>query len=94
MWYVIVAIIIVALIIWYIVQKKSANKVEVNPLEKYLNQEAVVTETISDTIGTGKVEIDGQEYQARRGGPGIIKAGTKVIITAVGNKEVTVKPAE
>jgi len=94
MWYVILGIIVVALIVWFIRQKKSASKVETNPLEKYLNQEAVVTESISDTIGTGKVEIDGKEFQAKRGGPGIIKAGTKVIITEVGNNVVTVKPVE
>lgn len=94
MWYVIVGIIIVALIVWFIIRKKSGSQVEANPLEKYLNQEVVVTETISDTLGTGKVEIDGQDIEAKRGGPGVIKVGTKVIITAVGNNEVTVKPVE
>lgn len=94
MWYVIVGIIIVALIVWFIIRKKSGSQVVANPLEKYLNQEVVVTETISDTLGTGKVEIDGQDIEAKRGGPGVIKVGTKVIITAVGNNEVTVKPVE
>ena len=78
MWYIIIGIIIAALIIWSIIKKRSETKVEANPLEKYLNQEAIVTESISDTIGTGKVKIDGEEFRARRGAPGVIKPAPRL----------------
>ncbi|NLO81766.1 MAG: hypothetical protein GX094_01670 [Clostridiales bacterium] len=94
MWYIIIGVIVVILLVIYFIRKRGTATVQENPLEKYLNQEAVVTEPISDTLGTGKIQIDGQEIQARRNGPGVIGIGTKVIIVDVGTSICTVKVKE
>jgi len=94
MWYYIIGAIVIVLIVIYIVKKRNSNAMQENPLEKYLHQEAVVTEAISDTLGTGKVEIDGMEIQAKRNGPGVIDVGTKVEIIEVGSSTCVVKVKE
>jgi membrane protein implicated in regulation of membrane protease activity len=91
MFYYILGAIVIILIIVFIVRKRSSKAVHVNPLEKYIGQEAVVTEAISDTLGTGKVTIDDIEIQAQRNGPGIVDIGTKVEIVDVGVSSCTVK---
>lgn len=93
-WYYILGAIVVILIVVYFVKKKNSTVMQENPLEKYLHQEAIVTEPISDTLGTGKVKIDGIEIQARRKGPGVIDVGTKVEIIEVGNSTCVVKVKE
>jgi len=90
-WYVILGVIVLILVIIFIIRRRSANIVHENPLEKYLNQEAIVTEPISDTLGTGKIKIDGQEIQAKRNGPGVIGIGTKVEIVDVDTSLCVVK---
>lgn len=92
--YWILGAIVIILIIVFIVRKRSSKDVHVNPLEKYIGHEAVVTEAISDTLGTGKVNIDGNEIQAQRNGPGIVDIGTKVEIVEVGVSSCTVKVLE
>ena len=91
MWWIIGIIVAVVIIIWLVVRKKSSKKMNVNPLTEYLNHEALVTESISDTLGTGKVNIGGKEFQARKGGTGVINIGSKVTIIDVGYNSLIVK---
>jgi membrane-bound ClpP family serine protease len=92
-WYLFIAA-LVLLIIFSIVKKLQEKKKDVNPLEKYLNTEAVVTEAISDTLGKGKVSLDGNQVDAYRGKPGVIDPGTKVRIIEFGLQKVKVEPIE
>lgn len=93
MWYVIIGLVVVLIVI-YLVKKQQDKKKDVNPLEKYLNAEAVVTEAVSDTLGKGKVKIDDTEIEAYRGKPGVIDTGKKVKILEVGFHRVKVEPVE
>jgi membrane protein implicated in regulation of membrane protease activity len=93
MWYVIAGI-AVLLIVIFIVKKVQEKKSDINPLEKYLNTEAIVTEQISDTLGKGKVKLGDTDVQAYRGKPGVIDAGKKVKIIEIGLHKVKVEPVE
>jgi len=93
MWYIIAGIAVV-LIVVYVVKRIQDKKRDVNPLEKYLNTEAIVTEAVSDTLGKGKVKLDDMEVQAYRGKPGVIDVGKKVKIVEVGLQKVKVEPVE
>lgn len=93
MWYAIIGLVVVLIII-YLVKKQQDKKKNINPLEKYLNAEAIVTEAVSDTLGKGKIKIDDTEIEAYRGKPGVIDAGKKVKILEVGFHKVKVEPVE
>ncbi len=93
MWYAIIGAAVVLIVI-YSVKKQKDKKKDVNPLDKYLNAEAVVLEPVSDTLGTGKIKIDNFEIQAFRGKPGIIDIGKKVKIIEVGLNKLKVEPVD
>lgn len=78
-WYVLIAVVLV-LVIVLIVKSKSKKPEDLNPLLKYVGLQADVTETISDTLETGKVRVDGMVVRAKKGGPGIIDVGHTVTI--------------
>ena len=92
MWYVIAGIAVLLIVIFIV--KKVQKKSDINPLEKYLNTEAIVTEPISDTLGKGKVTLGDTDVQAYRGKPGVIDAGKKVKIIEIGLHKVKVEPVE
>lgn len=93
MWYAIIGAAVVLIVI-YFVKKQHDKKKDVNPLDKYLDAEAVVSEPVSDTLGTGKIKIDNLEIQAFRGKPGLIDSGKKVKIIEVGLNKFKVEPID
>ncbi len=60
--------------------------------DRVLGAEAVVTETIDNTAGTGAVYVDGKTWTARGAGGGAIPAGSRVRVETMEGVKLLVRP--
>ena len=90
-WFVVVSVL--ALILTRpLVKKWTRTKKQPTNADMVLGEEAVVTETISNTDGKGMVKVKGAVWSARSADDSIIPAGKTVTVKAIEGVKLIVEP--
>ncbi len=69
---------------------QRSQKIKTN-IEALIGRIGIVSETIDPVTGKGRVKLDGDDWMARTGSPGIIPTNTRVKITDVNSIILTVE---